>query len=173
MQDYVRHTANSVHYTSDQDLAVIEVRHRLSRTEHLTFIKAQGKPSGAYKNYTTRIQEQPIDLVLNSWEWVNENRFIITAGTATAIVRSIPPAESALELHFKPFSGVRSIGLTVTSSTGDIGTDIIDLTTAGVGTGLDFTYRFAGPRFLDSTGAGGFGRRFAWGSNVHLWVRYP
>lgn len=48
LHDLVRFSDNSVHFNTNQDLAVVGYRHRIS-DKHRTFLRVRGKPAGAYR----------------------------------------------------------------------------------------------------------------------------
>lgn len=50
-QDLYEFLANNVHYDTDQELAVSQIRHRLSLGSSRTIIGARGKPSGGLKRW--------------------------------------------------------------------------------------------------------------------------
>lgn len=52
--DLYRFSANGLHYSTAQDLAVIGFRHHLSRDEQRTTLIVRGSPAGAYKQWLVR-----------------------------------------------------------------------------------------------------------------------
>lgn len=52
--DLYRFTANGVHMNTDQDWAVVSIKHSLSRNRHRTVLRMRGKPAGQYLNWIER-----------------------------------------------------------------------------------------------------------------------
>lgn len=57
--DLYRFKANGVHYTTDQVLAVVGIRHRLSENQQRTILTCRGKPSGGYLTWLKRSKREP------------------------------------------------------------------------------------------------------------------
>lgn len=52
--DLLRFSANGVHFDTDQDLAVVSIKHSLSRNRHRTQLRLRGKPASGYLNWQQR-----------------------------------------------------------------------------------------------------------------------
>lgn len=52
--DLYRYTDNKVHYNTDQDWAVVEIKHIFARGHHRTIIKVRGSPIGQYNTWLGR-----------------------------------------------------------------------------------------------------------------------
>lgn len=54
ISDLYRYSANSVHYDSNQDIAVVELTHELTRNAHRTRLLVRGTPIGQYATWLGR-----------------------------------------------------------------------------------------------------------------------
>lgn len=52
--DLLRFKANGIHFDTDQDWAVVSIKHSLSRNHHRTILRLRGKPAGQYINWIER-----------------------------------------------------------------------------------------------------------------------
>lgn len=66
LEDLIRYEANGVHFSSDKDLAVASIRHRITRGTAQTELRLRGQPAGYHDTYEGLIASRGSGLVAST-----------------------------------------------------------------------------------------------------------